>query len=113
MNKKGLISLEAALVIILVALGLVSMQFYLKRAISAKLKTNIDAFSDEQYDSKKSNADTSNVIFRGSKITVKKIKKDGQEGDALAPSYNVASGSGILQVPNWGIYYKPEEDEDE
>ncbi|MDI6758185.1 MAG: hypothetical protein QMD94_00695 [Candidatus Omnitrophota bacterium] len=103
MNKKGLISLEAVLVISLVVAGFLSMQFYLKRAVSAKLKTNIDAFSDEQYDLIKSKVTTSNIVFSGSKITVKEIKDD-KEADTPLATYNIASGSGILQVPGWGTY---------
>lgn len=50
MGNKGMVTLEAVVLIIVVALGLLAMQRYLQRSIQAHWRTNADTFYDEQYD---------------------------------------------------------------
>ncbi len=54
MGNKGMVTLEAVVLIIVVALGLLAMQRYLQRSIQAHWRTNADTFYDEQYDKDKS-----------------------------------------------------------
>lgn len=53
-NNKGLITLEACLIVILCVAAGLAMYGYLKRAIQGNWKTNIDSFSDDQYDKDRS-----------------------------------------------------------
>jgi hypothetical protein len=50
MNTRGMVTLENAVLIIVVALGLLAMQAYLRRSVQAHWRTNADSISDEQYD---------------------------------------------------------------
>jgi len=50
MNTKAQITLEAAVLIIIIAAAFLAMQGYFRRAVQGHWKSSADSFSDEQYD---------------------------------------------------------------
>ena|SRR3989338_4019089 len=110
MNKKGLITLEACLLIALVAAALFSVYPYMKRAIQGNWRKNADSFSDEQYDTERSQETVSDLKFIAPKMAAKDTETAGQEVDE---NYELASRTGIIQIPNWGTYYDGSEHEEE
>lgn len=94
MNKKGLITLEACLLIILCVAAGIGMSVYLRRSIQGNWRMNTDTFSEEQYDvNQNTQAQAPAVVLRGLKITT----------DITGDSNNLLNqDSGIKQIDGWG-----------
>ncbi len=98
MNKRGLITLEACMLIILCVAAGLSMFGYLKRAVQGNWKVSTDTFSDEQFDRDRSSLDYNKnegpaIHFRSTSIT----------SEYGAPGAG-PEGSGIMRVSGWGQY---------
>jgi|SRR3990167_6623391 len=110
MNKKGLITLEACLLIALVAAALFSVYPYMKRAIQGNWRKNADSFSDEQYDPEQSIETASDLKFISPTMGAIDTLTTGQ---VVNEAYALANRAGIIQIPNWGTYYDGSEHEEE
>jgi hypothetical protein len=99
MNKKAQITLEACLLIVIVVTALLTMHGYLKRAIQGNWRTNVDAFSDEQYEKGVSSERVSGLTFVSPTMSV-----TFNQGKTIARTYNLSSNLGILQIDGWGTY---------
>ena len=100
MDKKAQVFLELGLLIILVVAALLSMQGYLRRAIQGKWKSDMDSFSDGQYEKGAGfGTDTDTGLeFVSPKITTN-----------LGYTYTKSSSAGYINITNWGKYYDPRE----
>lgn len=118
MNKKAQITLEASILIAIVAAGLLAIQAYLRRSIQGNWKSNVGNLSEEQYNPK----DADEILpDRGESV----VSPDSGEIRFIAPVLNIdvtgdghpeltkncaenkaEADSGILQVPGWGVYSK-------
>lgn len=102
MNKKAQITLEVCVLIVIVLVGLLAAQVYLRRAIQGNWRTNADSFSDEQYSV---GASTEYYIggvedtFKGSYFNASELGAGQLQGPI-----NVASGTGNLRITGWGTY---------
>lgn len=118
MAKRGLITLEFCILIILVVAGSLAMHGYLKRAIQGNWKGNADSFSDDYYEPGVSRGYVSPITYVQSNI---ETKHNDAAGRTIENHFDVAlpvegSSAKILQIPSWGSYGNPaeyESDEDE
>jgi hypothetical protein len=76
-NAKGLITLEICLLLIVFVAAGISMFGYFKRAVKGNWRTNVDSFSDEQFDKNRSttsydkNGEGPAVVISNTRISVK------------------------------------------
>lgn len=92
MNKKGLITLEACLLIILCVVAGVAMSVYLRRSIQGNWKANTDTFSEEQYDVNQGNQEEAPaLVLHGLKITT----------DITGDANLLDQEGGIKQINGW------------
>lgn len=105
MNKRAQTTLEACVLIALVAAAFLAMHGYLKRAIQGNWKQNTDSFSEGQFEPGISTEHASNnLMFRGSTIHADLLNPDGTTNTTT--DFNVASRlGGNVQVQGWGTYY--------
>lgn len=106
MNKNAQVTLEATLLIVLAALGLLAMQGYLRRSVQGSWRTNADSFSDEQFASGASIEKVAGLSIKTTDIKV--------AGEGVNSQIKVASGGEkIQQIPGWGNYYGSDEEAQE
>ncbi|GEM_PF-3216302 len=131
MNKRGLSTVEFAVIFAIVAIGTVTMLPYLRRAIEGHWKSNSDNFSEAQYDNETSsepawwnlaNKRDSTVQLVNPKLDIDVSGKDGAilniasgnvtgkgtgGGSYSIQAVNLNSGrANILQLDNWGTFKK-------
>lgn len=116
MNKRGQITLETVVLIIVVVAAFLAMHGYLRRAAQGQWRTNADSFSDEQYDAERSreSADASKLSFIGSNIKAEaKIEETESEHRPFSGNYPVADRDmpqaerGIIAIEGWGYTSTP------
>ena len=79
-----MVTLETVVLVIVVALGLLTMQTYLRRSIQAHWRTNADTFYDEQYDA----SGSSTEVFKNPVNDQPAIKLTPNPSSSLAGSYD-------------------------
>ena len=105
MNKKAQSILEMVLLPSLVVLAWLAMYGYFKSALQGNWKTNIDTFSDEEYDPDRT-FDSVAIEYISPHMQTdinidSSIEHDfnlTRSGDDITPS--------ILRIEGWGIYYE-------
>jgi hypothetical protein len=104
MNKKGMATLETTVFIMLFTIASLAMYGYIKNAIQGNWKKNVDSFAEGQYRQGVTTETDSDVIYISPRIHLD-LDIDGTVNENI----NVATASGIHQVPNWGRYNDPAE----
>jgi len=100
MTKRAQTTLEACLLIILVALAWLAMQGFFQRSIQGNWRASIDAFSDEQYEQGTSNETVSPIIFEGSNINAFATNAQSTLGTFAVASMNDQT----VRVSGWGTF---------
>ncbi|MCX5712488.1 MAG: hypothetical protein NTY47_05395 [Candidatus Omnitrophica bacterium] len=98
MGNKGMVTLETVVLMIVVALGLLAMQTYLRRSIQAHWRTNADTFYDEQY----SSSGSSNEVFKNPVNNQPAITLTPNPSPSLAGSYDPNTHIGAFNIPAGG-----------
>ena len=106
-KNRAFTTLEFCVLTALVAAAFIATQSYLKQAIQANWRGNVDSFSDEQYrpdkdafgqtDPNPSRGTEGGIVISNSSVTV--VHPDASEADVELARYNStpASGDGIIK----------------
>ncbi|MFA6217549.1 MAG: hypothetical protein WDL87_07895 [Candidatus Omnitrophota bacterium] len=98
MNKKGVITIEFCMLIILCAVSGICMMGYLKGAIAGGWHANADSFSDDQYDDASSTLNYTKT--EGPTVTITDVMTAKTAGGTSLSEG--ANDDGMIIYSNWG-----------
>jgi len=103
MSKKAQSVLETVLLISLVTLAWLAMYGYFKSALQGNWKTNIDTFSDEQYDP------YATIDYMSIEYISPHIETDINIDSSIEHDFNLTRKGSIatpkiLRIKGWGVY---------
>jgi hypothetical protein len=120
MTNRAMTSLEACLLLILLASALMCTYKYFRGALQGNWKNNIDSFAEGQYDPRNSRDNRSDYIYISPRIHADMgaygsrdiaFNNPASGTECPADTFGKPSVTGCLKLTNWGTYSDSDEHE--